>query len=229
MAAKEAQRDAGDITARSYADYFATCKRLFVAFGVDRFVDDLAADDFEGLRKLLAGSYGVHRLGNEVQRTRVLFKYGFDAGLIDKPMRYSPTFKKPSARIMRAARQNAGPKMFAPAQLRSLIDTADQPLKAMVLLAINYGFGNHDCGTLPMSAVDLNRGWVTFPRPKTAIERRCLLWPETLVVHRHYWQGHRQARAERAIAGRARDEIRQQKGLSEHFTGLFLGVDNRDS
>ncbi len=57
---------------------------------------------------------------------------------------------------------------------------ADQPLKAMILLGINCGFGNHDCGTLPKSAVNLKTGWVSFPRPKTAIERRCPLWPETI-------------------------------------------------
>ena len=39
--------------------------------------------------------------------------------------------------------------MFEAAQLRKIIDKADQPLKAMILLGINCGFGNHDCGTLP--------------------------------------------------------------------------------
>jgi len=42
------------------------------------------------------------------------------------------------------------------------------------------GFGNGDCGSLPQSALDLKSGWIDFPRPKTAIERRCPLWPETI-------------------------------------------------
>jgi integrase len=33
---------------------------------------------------------------------------------------------------------------------------------------------------LPTKALDLQRGWATFPRPKTGIERRCPLWPETV-------------------------------------------------
>jgi len=115
-----------------------------------------------------------------VQRTRVVCKYALDAGLIDKPIRVGPTFKKPATRIMRAHRQQNGNRMFEAAELRSIIDTADQPLKAMILLGINCGFGNHDCGTLPKSALDLKTGWVTFPRPKTASERRCPLWPETV-------------------------------------------------
>jgi integrase len=50
----------------------------------------------------------------------------------------------------------------------------------MVLLGINCGFGNADCGTLPLLALDLERGWVDYPRPKTGIPRRCPLWPETV-------------------------------------------------
>ncbi|MEX2310303.1 MAG: site-specific integrase [Pirellulales bacterium] len=180
LTAKEQQRDAGDITPRSFTDYFATCKRLVDSFGANRLVDDLAADDFEALRAGLAKQYGVHRLGNEVQRTRVVCKYALDAGLIDKPIRFGPTFKKPATRIMRAHRQQNGKRMFEAAEIRTLLDDADQPLKAMILLGINCGFGNHDCGTLPKSALDLKAGWVNFPRPKTAIERRCPLWPETV-------------------------------------------------
>jgi len=50
----------------------------------------------------------------------------------------------------------------------------------MLLLAANCGFGNHDCGSLPKSALDLENGWVNFPRPKTEIGRRCPLWKETI-------------------------------------------------
>jgi integrase len=53
-------------------------------------------------------------------------------------------------------------------------------LRAMVLLGINAGFGMADCGRLPLSALDLDGGWVDFPRPKTGIPRRCPLWPETV-------------------------------------------------
>jgi hypothetical protein len=35
-------------------------------------------------------------LGNEVQRVRSVFKYAYDAALIEKPIRYGPDFKKPS-------------------------------------------------------------------------------------------------------------------------------------
>jgi integrase len=57
-------------------------------------------------------------------------------------------------------------------------------MQAMILLGINCGFGNADCGMLPLSAVDLNSGWINYPRPKTGIPRRAALWPETIAALR---------------------------------------------
>lgn len=180
--AKEQQADAGDITRRSFVDYHTSCATVMAALGKNRLVDDIASDDFEALRAALAKRCNPNTLGNEVQRIRTLFKYGYDAGLIDKPMRFGPTFKRPAKRIMRAERQRKGERMFEARQIRRLLKAAPQPLKAMILLGINCGFGNHDCGTLPISALDLKGGWINYPRPKTAIERRCPLWPETVAA-----------------------------------------------
>jgi integrase len=52
----------------------------------------------------------------------------------------------------------------------------------MLLLGANAGFGNSDCGRLPISAIDLKGGWINFPRPKTAVDRRVPLWPETVAA-----------------------------------------------
>jgi integrase len=81
---------------------------------------------------------------------------------------------------MRRHRAKAGEQVLQAEHLRKLIDAAPVPLKAMVLLGIKCGFGNADCATLPLSAVNLEAGWVNFPRPKTGIPRRCPLWPETV-------------------------------------------------
>jgi integrase len=180
MTAKEIQRDAGDIAPRTFADYLATSKLIVDSLGKDRLVIDLAADDFEQLRKSLSKTRNPTTLGNEIQRIRVAFKYAYDAGLIEHPIRFGPTFKRPAKRILRALRQKKGPMMFESKELRQIIDAADQPLKAMILLGVNCGFGNNDCGTLPISALALKSGWADYPRPKTAIQRRCPLWPETI-------------------------------------------------
>src|SRR5262249_37322412 len=40
--------------------------------------------------------------------------------------------------------------------------------------------------TLPLSALDLDGGWVSYHRPKTGIARRCPLWPETVAALREW-------------------------------------------
>ncbi len=53
-----------------------------------------------------------------------------------------------------------------------MLDAAGMQLRAMILLGVNCGFGNADVGTLPLSALDLDGGWVDYPRPKTGVPRR---------------------------------------------------------
>jgi integrase len=180
LTAKSRALDAKEITARTYCEYKATANRLIQTFGEDRLVDDLSTEDFMTLRASMAEQWGPVRLGNEIQKVRTIFKWGYEAGLIDKPVRFGPEFKKPSARVMRVNRAKNGEKMLEAVECRKLIDTATVPLKAMVLLGLNCGLGNHDIATLPLAAIDVQRGWVDFPRSKTGIPRRCPLWPETV-------------------------------------------------
>jgi integrase len=180
LEAKRHLVDTSELSPRSFVDYHATCKLLVEHFGAGRFVDDLAADDFEGLRRALAKTRGPVTLGNEIQRVRVVCKFAYDSMLVDKPVRYGPTFKRPNKTTLRRERQKKGPRMFEATELRRIIGAAGGPLRAMILLGVNAGLGNHDVGTLPLSAIDLKSGWLDYPRPKTAIHRRCWLWPETI-------------------------------------------------
>jgi len=81
---------------------------------------------------------------------RTVFKYAFESGLIDRPVRYGPQFKKPSASLMRRHRALQGPKLFTAEEIRRLLDAAGPSMKAMILLGINGGLGNSDCGNLPL-------------------------------------------------------------------------------
>ncbi len=172
--------DTGEIVPRSWADYHRACGRVLAVFGKDRLVDDLTAADFGLLRKELSKTLGPVALGNEIQRTRILYKWGYDEALIDRPIRYGQSFKRPARKVLRKNRHANGKRMFEASEIRALIDAAGPQLKAMILLGINCAFGNSDCATLPKSALDLKQGWVDYPRPKTGVPRRCRLWPETV-------------------------------------------------
>jgi integrase len=179
LTAKRHLVDTSEITERSFCDYHRTCARLIDVFGKNRLVDDLTADDFENLRNKLAKVRGPVALGNEIGRCRVVFKYAVDNRLVDRPIAYGQNFNKPSRKVLRKARAERGPKMFEAAELRRIIGKAGQPLKAMILLGINCGLGQSDVSSLPVSALDLDGGWMNFPRPKTGVARRCPLWKET--------------------------------------------------
>jgi hypothetical protein len=139
---KKHKLDAGEMVPRTLASYHDTCARITGAFGLTRLVIDLASQDFDALRASLAKRMGPVPLGNEVQRVRTVFKYAFDAGLIDRPVRFGPGFKKSSKKVLRKARNERGPRMFEAAELRKMLPTAGVQLKAMILLGINCGFGN---------------------------------------------------------------------------------------
>ncbi len=57
--------------------------------------------------------------------------------------------------------------MFEAAEIRKLLGEAKQPLKAMILLAVNGGLGQSDLALLPTRALDLDTAWLDFARVKT--------------------------------------------------------------
>jgi integrase len=97
-------------------------------------------------------------------------------------VRYGPGFKRPSKRVLTLHRQQQPKKLFAADEIRVLLKKAEGQLKAMVLLGINAGLGNNDVGLMELRHLDLKNGWLDYPRPKTAVERRAKLWPETVAA-----------------------------------------------
>jgi hypothetical protein len=170
----------GELGRRTQANYRGSTDSLVAFFGKNRLAGNLTAKDFEDFRASLAKGRGAVSLRGHVLNVRMVFKHGYENGLLANPARFGQGFKIPAKSVLRKARQAAGKRMFEADELRKIIDAAPQPLKAMILLGINCGFGNADCGNLPQSAVNLDVGWINFPRPKTGIPRQCPLWPETV-------------------------------------------------
>ena len=181
---KQALVDTGELSPRTLREYKDACEEIGAAFGPSRLVADLRPEDFAVLRRRMAKKWGAYRLANVIQYIRSVFKYGYDAELIDKPVRFGPGFKRPRRKVIRLHRAEQGPKLFSANEVRRLIDAAGPSMRAMILLGINCGFGNSDCGNLSIAAVDLDNAIIDFPRPKTGIPRRCVLWPETVAALR---------------------------------------------
>ncbi len=185
LATKRGQVDTGEITYRSFWAVFRTCEGIVNHFGPDRRVDDMQPGDFEAFKaSMVARKWGPKTINVEITKTRSMFKYGFDAGLIPVPMRFGPGFKNIGKKAERRLNGTRPAKMFEAAEIRKLLDAAGEQLKAMILLGINCAFGNNDLACLPQDAIDMQGGWIDYARTKTGVERRCPLWPETVTAIR---------------------------------------------
>ncbi len=51
-------------------------------------------------------------MAHDVRLTRIIFRYAYEAGFIDRPVRFGPQFKAPSRKVLRQARQANGERMF---------------------------------------------------------------------------------------------------------------------
>jgi integrase len=181
---KKALLDAGELSGHTWAKYKTAADLVIAAFGKTRLAADLAPDDFAALRKRMAKKWGPHRLRDMIQNVRSIFKHAHDARLLPLPICFGPGFARPSKKVLRVHRAEQGANLFTATEVRRLIDAAGPSMRAMILLGINCGFGNADCGYLPLSAVDLDGAMIDYPRPKTGIARRCPLWPETVAAIR---------------------------------------------
>ncbi len=178
--AKQALLDSGELSPHTFANYKRAAVELAAHMGKARLVSDLDPQDFASLRNKMAKKWGPHRLAVTIQHIRSVLKHAFDEGLIPVPVRFGPGFKRPTKKTFRLHRAEQGLKLFTAAEIRRMLGAAGVPMRAMILLGINCGFGNSDCGNLPLTALDLKGGWLDNPRPKTGIARRCALWPETV-------------------------------------------------
>lgn len=186
LTSKQQLRDSGEIVGRTFNDYFSVCEQVLGSINGSRIVADLTPLDFEPLRAKLTKTLGTVALGNAIQRVRMVFKYAYDQGFIERPIRYGQTFRKPSVKSVRQDRarqtQEHGHRMFEATALRKILKHTETQLKAMTLLGINCGFGQTEISRMPKSVLNLKTGWVNYPRLKTGVERRCPLWPETVAA-----------------------------------------------
>lgn len=188
---KTSLKDSGEIAPRTFDRLKGATDGIVAHFGKTRAVDDLRPEDFEELRAKMAKRWGAVVLGNEVGMVRQVFKYA--GGILNRPMNLGQAFVKPSAKVIRQKRAEAGPRMFTAPQIRALLKAASVNVRAMILLGINGGMGNTDLGKLPLTVA--SGEWLDYPRVKTGIPRRVPLWPETVKAIRAVIKARRQPAA----------------------------------
>lgn len=171
--AKKQRVDSGELAPITWRGYVHVCKRLVAVMG-DRLVDDLRGDDFDTYRAELAKTLSLVGLRDVVCISRIVFNYGWKAGLFTAPVKYGANFSVPAAKRIRERRV---PRMYEAAELRKMLEQADPICRAQILLGLNAGLSCTDIGRLPKSAIAGE--WLTYPRVKTGSPRTIPIWPET--------------------------------------------------
>src|ERR1700745_767124 len=80
---------------------------------------------------------GPPPLSKTIQFVRCAFKYAYESGLLDRPVRFGPGFKRPSKKVLRLHKAKQGAKLFTADEIRRLLGAAGVQLKAMILLGVN--------------------------------------------------------------------------------------------
>lgn len=180
LQAKHAAKETGDLSHRTLREYESTVARVVKVFGKHRPVNSLRPIDFEKL--LRACTFGPTKRGNFVIWAKQIFTWAHDAELCDVLPRFGKSFRGTSTKERRMLKNRAGKNLLSAPEIRTLMARSGLQMRAMILLGINGGLGNTDCASLAWDNVDLVKKVIDLPRPKTGVERRVPLWPETVAA-----------------------------------------------
>jgi len=178
------------------------CSPLFlnaVRKHLQRFLDwlkskgfDICKNTAEGLTSALLSSYRqslaedtsiARKTANHyIDYVRMLLIWGANVhGIHHPPLGAIQQFSsRRKAKLGHGRKQDRTP--FTWEQLEKLLSAADVTDSALLMLALNCGFGNSDIGKLKLCDVDLENSTISHPRPKTGVHRDFVLWPEGVVL-----------------------------------------------
>lgn len=129
---------------------------------------------------------GVDRLASVIRYIRALFNYGVKNGKLP-PVIYGTEFVAPAtdreSKALVAGRmgeEDEEEATFSAAQVAWLLDRSTPLFKAMILMALNCGFGPTDLARVKWKYINFDTGRLSGPRRgKKGIRRESYLWPET--------------------------------------------------
>jgi integrase len=202
---QEHRIEGGEITARHFRDCREALDMFMKSVGRMTPVPALSPDALMSFRAGLLKKYAPATVNRILGAVKAMFNYGLDAGFIDRIPPVKKTLAKVAAKQLRkhkaAAERERGLRVFTAEEIKAVLAAADPPMKAMILLGLNGGFGNKDCADLEIRDVDFRRSLIDYVRGKTGIRRTVPFWPETITAIRD------------AIAARPKPRLRSDEKL----------------
>jgi hypothetical protein len=207
----------GKIQTRTFEENLQAIRAFKNHLGEEIRFCDLTPLHFSAFADTLSERLGVHRLKKFIILVRGMFRWAGPGpgsmNLVSRLPQYGDGFRLPSRADLRRSRKESvekfGVKMYEPWEIAEQLAGKDllikrrrnkkteklrikrrasRPLRAMILLGLNCGFGNTDCAELPLNiaAKAIDDGWISYARGKTGADRLAYLWPETRTAMREY-------------------------------------------
>jgi hypothetical protein len=201
---------------RTWRDYQALLKLVADTLGRNRSRSGHSARRLGETPESVLEKWGPTRLANAIVYTKGVWKWGWENGLLAVQMRFG--WLQPPARQDDPSR----PKCRGAADV-STGATTGHPCRgwperqSLDVAGHQWALGNTDCALLPISAIDLENGWLNYPRQKTAIMRRIPLWPETI-------EAIRQVLLHRPIPNRGNERLLFVRGKGGSYAGQRAGI-----
>ena len=134
---RDAKVLSGEMAQRTWNDSKRTGLMLIEALGRHTTVESLTPNDFAKLRLQFSKGVGLVSLGNDIQRSRVIFNFAFKNEMIDRPVRMGLSFSKPSKQSVRKEKQSKPAKVFNVDELAIIFKAANPQMRCFMLLAMN--------------------------------------------------------------------------------------------
>lgn len=183
LAYQGARHRAGDIGAKTLNDYRQAAGIFKKHTPADHRVSDLRPLFWQALRlKIKEGTKSPTVISRRVTVIRMIWRWAYESEVIESSVRFGPDFKNEPAKNLRMKRHKAGKRTISSEQLRGMLDSATQPMRAMLLLGINCAMTQGEISDLNWTDVDLGKRVIDTVRSKTAVKRVATLWPETVVA-----------------------------------------------
>ena len=145
--------------------WHTVCAMVVEVFGAKQAVEDLGPDNFTRLKRLRLAHMSISSQASYIIYIRALFKFAYndEQRLISAPVLFGREFQVP-----KIPRKGPQKELFTAEQIRELISYTERTtcrskvqatIRATILLGINCGFGNNDCGSLIFGNLDLEAGF----------------------------------------------------------------------
>lgn len=187
------EADRGNLASSTFYEYKLCAKRLDAEIG-EWLVDEWGPDQTVTLHRALEDKYGEQTARRILATLITACHHAMDRKWIAHRITLGRVAGKLSARPKSSMKW----KLYTPEEIRRILvaaaadaastkgpsRTTGEQLQAMILMALNGGYGAKELSDLPRAVVDLDNAVIDHNRGKTGAQHMVTLWPETVAALR---------------------------------------------